>query len=262
MGVGPGSFQLLVDLSRRMAPAQRGLMLGRQAFRLGQGAKRSVTDPAIYQRILDKAGISLKAESLKQDDHFAETMFTALGFGEMESLDYSDYQGATHVWDLNRPVPEAWHGRYDFIFDGGTLEHVFNIPQAFANVFHMLAPGGVFAGANPYNGYPSHGMYQFAPELIWTYWKHGCACEVIECKALGREGKYLRDLPDPAELGGRLPIRLGSPLRGRMPSGQVLLWYAVRKGEGAHLPEDVLQSDYVATWTETETNAPSRKATT
>jgi SAM-dependent methyltransferase len=250
MGIGPGAFEQLVDLSRRFRPTGRSLMLGRQAFRMGHGAKRSVTDPAVYQRILDTHKAGVEASTLAQDDHFAEAMFEGLGFTGIESLDYSPYQNATHVWDLNQPVPQDWHGQFDFIFDGGTLEHVFNIPQAFANVFNMLSPEGVFVGTNPFNGFPSHGMYQFSPELIWTYWQHACACDVRVCRALGLEGKYVKDLPDPTAIGGRIPLKLGPAWQGKMPSGQVLLWYEVAKSAKSHLPRDVLQSDYVATWTD------------
>ena len=254
MGIGPGPFAELVDLSRRFTPKGRSLMLGRQAFRLGQGHQKGVTEPAVYQKILDAHGIKVRAEDLKQDDFFAERMFEWIGFGQVESLDYSDYQDASLVWDLNQPVPKDWHGQFGFIYDGGTLEHVFDIPQAFENVFNMLNEGGVFIGANPFNGFPSHGMYQFSPELIWTFWKHACECDVRVCRALAKKGKYTRDLPDPTELGGRIPIKLGPTWRGKMPRGEVILWYEVQKTAASHLPRSVLQSDYVSTWTEDASN--------
>jgi len=226
-------------------------MLGRQVFRMEHGQWKGVTDPSVYQRILDAKGLNVRAQDLKQDDYFAERMFEGIGFGKVESLDYSDYQGATLVWDLNRPVPEEWHGQFGFIFDGGTLEHVFDVPQAFKNVFNLLNEGGVFAAENPFNGFPSHGMYQFSPELIWTYWKNSCNCDVRVCHALARKGKYVRDLPDPTEIGGRIPIKFGPVWCGRLPYGRVTLWYEVQKKATSHLPQDVLQSDYVSTWTDT-----------
>lgn len=41
-------------------------------------------------------------------------------------MDYSDRENPTHVHDLNLPVPDVFHEEYDAIFDGGTLEHIFN----------------------------------------------------------------------------------------------------------------------------------------
>lgn len=250
MGIGPGPFAELVAFSRAFNPKGRRLMLGRQAFRMGQGTQKGVTDPAVYQKILDAHGLQVRAEDLKQDDFFAERMFEGIGLGKVEALDYSDYQDAALVWDLNQPVPPEWHGQFGFIYDGGTLEHVFDIPQAFENVFNMLQEGGVFIGANPFNGFPSHGMYQFSPELVWTYWKHACNCEVLKCRALARKGRYTRDLPDPTALGGRIPIKVGAAWRGHLPRGEVILWYEVRKTAESHPPQHVLQSDYVSTWTE------------
>ncbi|MBK9946885.1 MAG: hypothetical protein IPP12_06855 [Nitrospira sp.] len=42
------------------------------------------------------------------------------------------------VMDLNHPAPENMCGRFDIIIDPGTLEHCFNIAQAFDNIDRML----------------------------------------------------------------------------------------------------------------------------
>ena len=57
--------------------------------------------------------------------------------------------------------------QFDFIVDGGTLEHVFNYPIAVSNVKLMLRPGGLFVGINPANNDLGHGLYQFGPDLFW-----------------------------------------------------------------------------------------------
>ena len=48
-------------------------------------------------------------------------------------MDASAFEGANFVHDLNNPIPEELHCKYDAVVDGGTLEHVFNVPVAFAN---------------------------------------------------------------------------------------------------------------------------------
>jgi 2-polyprenyl-3-methyl-5-hydroxy-6-metoxy-1,4-benzoquinol methylase len=60
----------------------------------------------------------------------------------VEAVDNSGYEGAALVHDLNRPIPKGWEERYDTIVDGGTLEHVFNFPQALANCMRMVRTGG------------------------------------------------------------------------------------------------------------------------
>jgi len=57
-------------------------------------------------------------------------------------LDQSDYEGADIVWDLGYPVPEHLHNRFDFIFNGGCLDNMFNPAQAMMNFTKMLKVGG------------------------------------------------------------------------------------------------------------------------
>ena len=59
-----------------------------------------------------------------------EALFRLLGFEAVESIDVYDAESPTHVLDLNRPVPAALHGRFDLVYDGGTLEHCFSASEA------------------------------------------------------------------------------------------------------------------------------------
>lgn len=242
MGIDCTLFVQLVDLSTRFVPEGRSLMLGRQGFRIETAFRRQ------YERALKQAGYDTRRFDLLQEDGFSETLFRTLGFGEIESMDASDYEGAQIVHDLNRPVPEALHGQFGFIFDGGTIEHVFDVPCALRNVFNMLRPGGVFVSANGMNGWVGHGMYQFNPELVWTFWRRGCGCEVHRCLGLTKEPGQGRPLefPDPAEKGIRL--RLGK----QIPEGRSYLYYEVEKMPDSALGDAVLQSDYVTRWTSRE----------
>ncbi|HTB63643.1 MAG TPA: hypothetical protein VK737_08640 [Opitutales bacterium] len=79
------------------------------------------------------------------------TLFQNLGYHprRVQGLDVSDFEGAEYVHDLNLPVPAAWHGQFDFIFDGGTVEHVFSIKEAFYNLARLCRVGGVCAHFSP-----------------------------------------------------------------------------------------------------------------
>jgi SAM-dependent methyltransferase len=249
MGIGRGTFPQLVELASRFSPDGPSAMLGRQVFNLrGEMKRKGAKATRPYDAALAAHFPGLQAVEMVQENSFAERMFEKLGFPEIESIDISGYEGAARIWDMNQPVPEDWHGRYSFILDGGTLEHVFDLPQAFANVLNMLRPGGRFAGINPFNGYPSHGMYQFSAELVWTYWVHGCGCRMQACRAVDPRGGFVRDLPDPTAEGMRLKLRMGPAALGRLPSRPLLLWYEIEKLEGSAPPAGVQQSDYVTTW--------------
>jgi SAM-dependent methyltransferase len=86
---------------------------------------------------------------------------------EIESLDVSNYEGATHVHDMNQPIPEALKNSFDTVFEAGSLEHIFNLPVAIKNLMDALRPGGTLFIQTPANNYFGHGFYQFSPELFY-----------------------------------------------------------------------------------------------
>ena len=101
----------------------------------------------------------------------AVDVFSALGFSSLEALDFSDYEGAEHIFDLNRAVlPSRLHNRYDLVYNGGTLEHVFHIPNALTNISKMLRAGGTVVHLLPCNNWVEHGFYQISPTLMFDYY--------------------------------------------------------------------------------------------
>ena len=98
-------------------------------------------------------------------------IFKAIGFKNVYSLDVSAYEGADFVLDLNKPLPEKFNKKFDFIYDGGTLEHVFDFPQALKNLHAMLNVGGFILHENPANNFVDHGFYQFSPSVYFDYYK-------------------------------------------------------------------------------------------
>src|SRR5688572_7074261 len=86
---------------------------------------------------------------------------------EVESLDASSYEGATHIHNLNLPLPENLRGRYDTILEAGSLEHIFNFPAAIQNLMQAVKVGGAIFIQTPANNYFGHGFYQFSPEVFY-----------------------------------------------------------------------------------------------
>lgn len=58
------------------------------------------------------------------------------------TMDVTRYEGCDIVHDVNHPVPAELEGRFDFIFDGGTFDNVFDPSMAIRNTARMLKPGG------------------------------------------------------------------------------------------------------------------------
>ena len=107
-----------------------------------------------------------------------ECLFSSLGFSETIRLDASDYEGAEIVHDLNLPLDEALPattydvgGSCDVVIDGGTIEHVFNVPSALRNIFMLLKVGGrVIHCVAPSSNHMDHGFYMFSPTLFVDYY--------------------------------------------------------------------------------------------
>lgn len=99
-----------------------------------------------------------------------QTLFSALGFETVESLDFVANENPSIVHDLNEDVPEDFHGRWDVVFDGGTLEHVFDVATAFRNIHLMVKPGGLAIHENPTNHYVDHGFWQINPTVLFDFY--------------------------------------------------------------------------------------------
>jgi hypothetical protein len=99
---------------------------------------------------------------------YAEELFKYFGAVTADSIDYSDYEGANIIHDMNTPVPDRLKNRYDCVWDGGTLEHVFNYPVAIKNCMDMVKTGGHLILETPCNNMFGHGFYQFSPELFFS----------------------------------------------------------------------------------------------
>ena len=239
MGIDYVAAKKLIQLSTRMKDKGDVLMLGRHRMQVKDKHVDAVN------RVLSECELPHRFDDLCQDDGYAETFFTTLGFKGVKAMDLSDFEGAEVLHDLNDKLPKSLKGSADLIYDGGTTEHVFDVAQAMDNIAELLRPGGVFSSCVPGNGFFAHGFYQFGPELVYGYWKHGRGYDVLHCGLLPAmpRNKEL-ELPDPAVTGRRLRMR------GKVPEGRCYLYYEVQKGPTAGPFKRALQPDYVAKWSE------------
>ena len=54
---------------------------------------------------------------------------------------------------------ERYYGRYNVVYNLGTLEHVWDAHRAYSNVAKMIKLGGIYAGHSPVGGYENHGIH-------------------------------------------------------------------------------------------------------
>lgn len=97
------------------------------------------------------------------------TFFAMFGITELESMDVSSYESCDIVHNLNEPIPEALVDQYDFIIDGGTFDHLFDIRNAFQNVARLIKPGGRILQWNAASNFVSQAYISFGPDMIYDY---------------------------------------------------------------------------------------------
>jgi len=176
MGLSRPALRFLTRTARRQPFHGTWLTLGRQCVYatftdLVQVCREEGVRPA---ELPPGCSVSSNIPSWQGTWHERNTSDVAvlrtLGAAEVLALDYADFEGAELVHDLNLPVPPAWQERFDGILDGGTLEHIFDVPAALGNVVRMLRVGGRVIHINPCNNFANHGFYQFSPTLLADYY--------------------------------------------------------------------------------------------
>lgn len=187
---------------------------------------------------------------------FAEPFLRGcLGARSVEALDYSDYDGAQHIHDMNEPVPEGLVARFDAVFDGGALEHIFNFPVAVSNLMRMTKVGGRVFISTPANNFCGHGFYQFSPELMFRVFAAENGFEIRTVQLL--EARY----PSPELTRNRTAYAVADPAAvhgrvGLVTRRPVLMLVEAHKLE--HVPlftRAPLQSDYVSAWSAAKADA-------
>ena len=108
------------------------LHIGRQGLHYaGPWADRDGRKAAISNSMLKKHNMPFTAEeTVVGGDGHIEKLFKMMGADKIDSIDYSAYENATIIHDLNNPVSEELHNSYDYILDCGTIEHIFDVIES------------------------------------------------------------------------------------------------------------------------------------
>ncbi len=95
-----------------------------------------------------------------------DLLIEQFGAASVTSFDASEYESATVLHDMNKPLDHS--RQYDTVIDFGTLEHIFDLAVAFKNIAMLCKPGGSIVHSLPANNYNGHGFWQFSPELFFS----------------------------------------------------------------------------------------------
>jgi len=167
----------------------------------------------------------------------------------VDSWDYSDYEGASHIADMNKPLNERLSA-YDTVIDGGSLEHVYNAPQALLNVSELCRDGGQILHILPGNNFCGHGFWQFSPELFFSLYcqSNGYADTRIFLASEYRTDTWYEVMKP--EHGQRANVISFTPT--------FVLCRTVKARKCCH--DSVQQSDYLHIWQQSEATQPQVEA--
>jgi len=203
MGLDSNVCRLLLLAKRRGAVFTDTLTLGRLALRLNLRMTRRIFNefkvPADNYRL---------RKIFSDPLGFSEPFFHALGARHVDSVDATDYEGASVLQDMNLGLPENCEQKYDAVVDGGTLEHVFNFPAALKSSMNAVRLSGCFFVATQCNNAMGHGFYQFSPEMYFRVFsaENGFALEnmFIAEGSFGMVPWY--NVKDPQQIGRRVEL--------------------------------------------------------
>ena len=244
MGIGFLAAATLLNAQQRGVSFGDTLTLGHLSMRLFPGQARS-----LRKMVEVSAGEKGRFFETYEWGEYVDRFLTAcLGATSVTVMDASPYQQADAIHDMNLAVPDEWQARFDSIIDGGSLEHVFNLPVAFQNLSKMLKVGGSIFLNSPANNLMGHGFYQFSPELMFRVFSeaNGFRVNGVSLYEAGypsvelTQNDILFKVRDPKEVRQRVGLLNRKPV--------MMIVDATKISDVPMFASPPLQSDYVAAW--------------
>jgi hypothetical protein len=234
VGVHKSTATLLCNLS------QRGLLNG-ALLQLGvQSISREAKD------LIMQTFKSASQPNLNEFSSGKKRFWHSLGFDEVKSLDFNDFEGAEIICDLNKPVESTLRDRFDVVFDGGTLEHIFDTKAALLNIDSLLVDGGLIIHEVPSSNAIDHGFYSFSPTFFQDFYPNQ-GYEIIELLLVvsrGRRAKiYQYSTPPPRKY-----------IRQNWGNKTVNVWCVARKSKSLNYLNSPQQTKYLNAWSRNSVN--------
>lgn len=240
MALTNNDIRLLFYMKKKGVSFDTTLMLGRLKY---YGTSEYI------KNLISKANSNVSLPEII--DGYSEPVFKMLGSHQVDSMDFSDYEKANIIHDLNYPIPDSLKQKYSFVIDSGTLEHVFNFPVAISNCMKLVKTGGHFAAITPVNNLMGHGFYQFSPELFYRIFSEENGFRM--CKMLITATNSAGEFSDWYEVSDPKTVKNRVIMVNHLPT--YLMYYAEKIAEVEHFKMMPQQSDYVDAWTATDTKS-------
>jgi SAM-dependent methyltransferase len=164
-----------------------------------------------------------------------------LGADSVTEFDASGYEGAKVIHDMNIPLPSEWNGQFDFVYDGGCIEHIYDIAQVVRNIGNMIRPGGHLVISTTGNNLMGHGFYQFSPEFFYRVYSraNGWNTKLVLLAEHQLRPPRFWIVEDPEDLRSRIEIQTSTQVY------TMIITEKLSASAAFHLPQ---QSDYYSAW--------------
>ena len=236
MGIPRGSARLLLLEAKSRPFSGTVLQLGRSSVYFTQSelegwARRDGVELAPVGSVALSHDPRLARQGCLADTSF----FEQLGFDAVESCDVESWEGADHIVDLNEPIPAELEGRFDAVFETGTIVQIFDLPRVLENLHRLVKPGGrIIHCAVPSNNHMDLGFYMLCPTFFADYYSaNGYALEasfLCEYFAYWHHGRLYSDR---WRIYDYEPGALDALSYGRYGGAQAASFVIARKSEGA-----------------------------
>ena len=254
MGIDKASAQFLIQAALKGVNFTKTLMLGHQVMYLSPVRLEKLLDkyhflPTSYNR-------SQIYEWFERPICYADPFLNLLGAQSISCIDASAYEGADIVQDMNLPIPSELHEQYNLVLEGGTLEHIFNFPNAIKSCMEMVRVGGHFISITPANNFTGHGFYQFSPELFFRIFGSNNGFKLEHVIILQHNTTHpWYEVTDPAIVHRRVELCNNVPT--------TLIIQATKTKSTSIFAQFPQQSDYVGAWNtpleESRTSQPEKQ---
>lgn len=223
MGIDVHALQLLQYNKQKNESLGRTLTLGRQAVLVG---------PKLAQ----------KWAGTDQGAWCEDLLIKHFNASKVDSIDHSNYEDASIIYDYNRPIPEDFKNQYDTVLDFGCSEHIFDVAQAFQNTIDVCKLGGTILHILPADGFCGHGFYQFSAEFFFSLYSEENGFEQTEV--------YFSDIYEPRKWYAVTKPNNGKRINIRTKNET----YIIVRTKKKYLKNIFLQqSDYTYLWNEQKT---------
>jgi len=176
MGLPVPDVKFLFALFKKYKIKGKILSLGSQDVYINETELKKLTKKYGFKKIKKSILKSKSAEfnKFRESKNFIspESMFEAIGIKKKNYFDVDkfNFDRPKILHDLQKPITKKIKTKFDFIIDGGTLEHIFDIANVMKNLVKITAVGGRILHIIPCHNYVNHGFYSFSPTFIYDFY--------------------------------------------------------------------------------------------